>query len=189
MSTSTSTIDTSSQNGIVKPGYGLDLGALPSTEFTAAEFYSPTSAATASQAIQLRVNVSLTERRIYCYLSVKLSSAAWYRVEASVQAFRLGRLVADLPCVLVPAIAGLTDGSSSFSLFANGGTAVGDTLTMFVANPFDNSAVGGSYDKTVALQPMRINGEIDELRLKISRIQGAGVTGIRAALACLSCLI
>jgi hypothetical protein len=128
-----------------------------------------------------KVTQQLTERRIYLYLEVLQSSAASYQLLAEVLCLRNGNPVGKFPCQIAD-YSGLssTPHQSAFTLFNAGGSPVGDSLTLQLAQPFVATI------PAVVIQPLRINAEIDSIQFRINSLVHTTVTGWRCFLACLS---
>ena len=130
-------------------------------------------------AVRLAVPRWLPERRIYLYVEVAQSAAAGFRLDANVIGLNQGRPIISLPSNIAD-FTGLTANQSVATAFNAGGSPVGDSLVVRLANPFVagvNSAV---------IQPVRINAEIDELTFSLGSLSGTNITGWRCYLACLS---
>jgi hypothetical protein len=129
--------------------------------------------------VRLAVPRWLPERRIYLYVEVGQSAAAGFRLDASVIGLNQGRPIIALPANIADFTA-LTANQSVATAFNAGGSPVGDSLVIRLANPFVagvNSAV---------IQPVRINAEVDEITFSLRSLSGTNITGWRAYLACLS---
>lgn len=132
-----------------------------------------------TDSIRLAVPRWLPERRIYLYVEVGQSAAAGFRFDATVVGFNQGKPIIALPANIAD-FTGLTVNQSVATAFNAGGSPVGDSLVIRLANPFVagvNSAV---------IQPVRVNAEIDEMILNVRSLSGTNITGWRAYLACLS---
>jgi len=127
-------------------------------------------------AITVAVPRWLQERRIYLYIEVLTSST--FRFDANVLGYNNGKAIISLPASI--ADFPVTANQSVATAFNAGGSPVGDSLVIRLAAPFVaniNSAV---------IQPVRINGEIDNLVLSIKGLSGTGITAWRGYLACIS---
>ena len=138
-----------------------------------------TTAISDLSAIQLAVPRWLPERRIYLYVEVGQSAAAGFRMDASVIGLNGGKPIISLPANIAD-FSGLTVNQSVATAFNAGGSPVGDSLVIRLANAFVagvNSAV---------IQPVRINAEVDTLVFSLKSLSGTNITGWRAYLACIS---
>jgi hypothetical protein len=152
------------------------LNAGPISHFADTEIISPSAFSVRKDLLRLPVPLQLTERRIYVYLEVIVATT--YVCEAKVVAYRAGRPVGEFPATIAD-FTGLTNINQSVaSLFNAGGSPVGDSLVLRLAGAFV------SANQSIVIQPLRLNAEIDELRFGL--FSGAGPTGYRAYLACLS---
>lgn len=132
-----------------------------------------------NDALRLAVPLGLPERRIYLYLEVAQSVAAQFDLMAEVEAFNGGRPVARWPAHLAD-FTGVTRYKSVASLFNAGGSPVGDSCVLRLAAPFVATIT------SAVLQPLRVNGEFDEIKFSIRGLSGTNLTGWRAFLGCLS---
>ncbi len=129
----------------------------------------------------LAVPVWLPERRIYLYLEANLSSALPFQLYARINTFLSGNPLGSFPAYIAD-FTGQALNQSVGSLFNAGGSPVGDSLVLRLANPFDTTV------PSVVVQPLRINAGIDRIQLKIDNVSGASLTGFRAYLGVLSTL-
>jgi hypothetical protein len=152
----------------------------PISDFQKKEIISPASIPTKNgKLLEVDVPLSLPERRIYIYLETSPSSATACLIDAVVRAYRNGRPVGVFPCMVADFTA-QSPNESSTNLFNSGGSPVGDSLVLKLAQPFDAAVV------SVVIQPLRINAEVDKVALELSSVRGATVTGLRAFLGVLS---
>jgi len=134
-----------------------------------------------------RINTArqLPERRIYSYLEVKGPNGTTdqWALFAEIKA-KLNGVPAGAFPVCIGNIQTTTTGQNKSlpSLFNAGGSAVGDSLAIRIANPFDTT--NGPF--VAVIQPLRINAEIDELEFNVLSFWGSTIVGYRAYLACLS---
>lgn len=129
----------------------------------------------------LRINPTtrLTDRRIYGYIEAKTTSTNFF-LAATITCHKAGSIIAGPFPMFIGDFTGLTNVNQSIcSIINGGGSPVGDSAVVRLAQPF-NIAV-----QSVTLQPLRINGVIDEIRLNIISALG-GISGYRAFLGCLS---
>lgn len=139
--------------------------------------------ASARNVLEISVAEQLPERRIFAYIEVKGPNGTtdqWI-LTAEIVAFKNGVPVGVFP-VAFGKIDTSTLNASLPSLLNAGGSVVGDSLVLRLANPFD--ATNGPF--TATMQPLRINAEIDKLALSLTGSSGASITGWRGYLACLS---
>ena len=127
----------------------------------------------------LSVPLWLPERRIYLYLEAALSEAAPFQLFARIKTYLDGHGKGEFPAYIGD-FTGQTMNQSVGSLFNAGGSPVGDSLVLRLANPFDTTV------PSVVVQPLRINAGIDRLQLHIDARAGATLTGFRAYLGVLS---
>jgi len=150
------------------------------SDFTEAEIISSTELKGKRDALKINVPRQLTERRIYTYLEVLQSSADEFRFVGKVIPKLEGKPIGNgLPANLAD-FTGATPGQSVASLFNAGGSPVGDSLVLRLAQPF---VVGAN---SVTLQPFRINAEIDEIVFDLESLRGSNLTKWRVYLACVS---
>lgn len=128
---------------------------------------------------RLSVPLALTERRIYLYLEVVLSSAAIYSFGCLIKAMRNQRAVGLFPATIADYTTGNAQ-QSVFSLVNSGGSPVGDSLVVRLAQPFDITF------PIAVVQPLRINADIDEIILEHIGHSGTTLAGYRAFMATLS---
>lgn len=128
---------------------------------------------------RITVPLRLQERRIYLYMEVKQSAAAQFLAWADVVAYKGGSPVGNFPAKLAD-FTGVTPGRSVSTLFNAGGSPVGDSLVLRLAQPFDPNVT------SVVVQPLRVNGQFDQLAFSLNGLSGTNLTGFRAYLACLS---
>lgn len=132
------------------------------------------------QAKELHVPLFLPERRIYCYLEAAVSaSPGAFVLLGELLLLNRGSLVGSLPVNL----ADFTGGNPSQSvarLFNSGGSPVGDSVVVTLAQPF-NAAV-----TNVTVQPLRINAQIDHIIFRVSGVVAGVMTGWRVWYGCLS---
>ena len=133
--------------------------------------------------LSLGVAEQLTERRVYAYMEVKGPNGTtdqWI-VGAEIKCYNNGVADAVFPLAFGN-INSSTLNKSLPSLFNAGGSAVGDSLAIRIANPFDTT--NGPF--IAVIQPFRFNGKVDRIDLNILSASGASITGFRAYLACVS---
>jgi len=131
--------------------------------------------------IKLSVARSLQERRIYLYLEVLLSAGSAYLLECNVVLKRQGNIIGRIPATIAD-FTNQTPNQSVESYFNSGGSPVGDSMSIRLAQPFTST-------KSVVVQPIRVNAEVDEVTLDVVNVIAFGntvFTGWRAFLACLS---
>lgn len=150
------------------------------SEFQEAEAIFPSSAPSGT-ILTVNVNSALQERRIYLYIEVKQGTSGAFVLGGEVTLHSGNALVARYPATIGD-FSGLTPGQSISSLLNGGGSPVGDSVVVRLAQPFSIASV--------TLQPLRINGIVDQIRYNVTGIfpqSGAAVlTSLRAYLACLS---
>lgn len=141
-----------------------------------AEIISPLAVALNPNAAKLSVTQNLTERRIYLYIEVIQAVAdATFSMKNSVICKLNGKPVATLPAdigILSPT----SENKSLVSMFAAGGSPVGDSLIVQLAAPFSATTINA------VIQPYRINVECDEIVFAFENKSG-DITGYRAFLA------
>ena len=130
-------------------------------------------------ALNLSVPIKLPERRIYLYIEVAQSVAGAFRFDANVVGFAGGVPVASMPANMAD-FTGSSPNQSVATIFNAGGSPVGDSLVIRLAQPFVAAIT------SAVIQPVRINAEVDRLILSVRGLSGANITGWRAYLACLS---
>lgn len=156
----------------------------PLSDFSFDEKIKPTEVPyTARNVLRISTPAGLTERRIYCYVEVKGPTASdQYVFGAEIVAFNHGVVVGRFPVVIGNIITSTTN-QSILSLFNAGGSPVGDSLVVRLANPFDTTSSG---IQVAVIQPLRVNAEVDEITFSILQAGGTNLAGWRALLACLS---
>jgi hypothetical protein len=155
--------------------------ASPISQFTEKELISAAALFSVGPVFKLAVPAWLPERRIYLYLEAKLSAAAAYNIFFRIRVYYAGRPVGDFPARICD-FTGQTPPQSVASIFNAGGSPVGDSLVLRLAQPFDATVTA------VVIQPLRINAQIDEIELCVDGQGGATLTGARAYLGVLSTL-
>lgn len=134
-------------------------------------------------ALRISVPPQLQERRIYLYLEVKQSAAAEYQLDGKIYARYSAAPVAIFPAQIADFTTSAppdTINQSYASLLNAGGSPVGDSCVLRLAQPFNVSIT------SVVLQPLRFNGLIDEIVFSIDALRGSNLQGWRAFLGCLS---
>lgn len=129
--------------------------------------------------LELDVPLTLPERRIYLYLEVGQSAAAAFTLAARINALNKQKIVGIFPATIAD-FTSVTPNQSVVSLLNAGGSPVGDSLTIRLAQPFV------ALVTSVVIQPLRINAEIEKIQLIFDGIFHTTVTGYRAYLGCLS---
>jgi len=130
--------------------------------------------------LRLAVPLSLQERRIYLYMEVCQDVTSPFLLNAEITLKNGGRPVGHLPAKIADFASGPTQNKSVATLFSVGGAPVGDSCVLRLANPFVAAVT------SVVIQPLRVNGAFDEISFTVRGLSGAGNTGFRAYLACLS---
>ena len=127
----------------------------------------------------LAVPLWLPERRIYLYLEAALTAAAPFQLYTRIKTFLDGHPKGDFPAYIGD-FTGQVVNQSVASMFNAGGSPVGDSLVLRLAQPFDVTV------PSVVVQPLRINAAIDRLQLHIDARGGSTLAGFRAYLGVLS---
>lgn len=122
---------------------------------------------------------NLTERRIYLFLDLISGAGVAWNLDSTVVLEDSGRIVAELPA-RVSDFTGVVPNQSRGTLFNAGGSPVGDSLVLKIAQPFDVAL------PSVVIQPTRINCVATKIYVRLNRLDGNAVTGFRSYLACLS---
>lgn len=152
----------------------------PISEWEFKEIISPTSLFS-GPIMDLAVPAWLPERRIFLYLEANLVSSAPFQLYARIRTFQSGVPKGDFPAYIGD-FTGQVQNQSVASLFNAGGSPVGDSLVLRLANPFDTTV------PSVVVQPLRINANIDRIQLTIDSRGGSTLQGFRAYLGVLSTL-
>lgn len=127
----------------------------------------------------LSVPIWLPERRIYFYLEAQLSVAGAFSLFMGLKLLHQGQLVGILPCKLADFTA-LTPNQSVSRLFNSGGSPVGDSAVLTLAQPFTSTIT------TVTVQPLRVNATIDKIVPQVMGVSKGVMTGWRYWLGVLS---
>jgi hypothetical protein len=152
----------------------------PISNWERKEFLQPSTVPTAQrEIINLNVPLNLAERRIFLYLEVNQSSSAAFFLGCDIRTKRGGTVNGIFPATISD-FTSQTPNQSIESLFNAGGSPVGDSCVLRLAQPFDSTV------PSVVIQPLRINAEIDEIVLDVNSVSGLTLTGWRAFLGCLS---
>lgn len=133
-----------------------------------------------SAAIDFAVDHTLHYRKIFALLWTNPSDATNYFVKCTIQLWRGGTKVGELPlCEAVSPAAGSKLGESVASLTANGnGTPTKDSMGLYLSNRT------GTQSQAYVLNPQCIYGEID--RIVVSVDSFANMTDLRLWCGCLS---
>lgn len=150
----------------------------PVTDFTQDEVLTPTQIPTRGAVCKQTLPIWLPERRLYLFVDLKQPTPGDFDFDGTVVLLRSGKPIAELPA-RVASMSG-TPQKSRATIFNAGGSPVGDSLVLSLAQPFDAAI------KSVVLQPTRINCEADAMYLRVNRFDPTNITGFRAYLACLS---
>lgn len=154
----------------------LNLASPVVTDFVSTETILPASMT--GELVKVQVPIGLSERKIFLYFEIRLAAPGAFVCKGEVLLNLRRRIVGRLPAQLADltgAPAG-TPAQSYFTLLVAGGTPVGDSLSLVLAQPF---VVGVTQ---VTVQPLRINAEVDEVVFGVRALTGATVNGIRAFL-------
>lgn len=162
------------------------IAPIPVSEYIDAEIISTTANNSTtpiptqnSVALQRPLPIFLPDRRIYLYLEALVSGAGAFSLFTDVVLYNKGTVVGVMGCKLCD-FTNLTPNQSAPRLFNSGGSPVGDSLVLTLAQPFNASIT------TVTVQPLRINAQADEIRLLITGVNVGTMQGYRAYLGVLS---
>lgn len=149
----------------------------PDTLLAFDEIISPT-AISVGQKLLVPVSLNLTQRRIYCFIDTKSSGdfVLYARVRTYNQLQEIDQFRADL-CSF--AVGTIIPNRSLISCFGVGGSAVGDSIVLQLAAPFNTALT------SVVCQPLRIDSTITHVSFEIEALAGL-VSGFRAFLAVIS---
>ena len=150
----------------------------PISHFTFEEVIKATTVPTPGTELSIHVPLSMIERRIYLYLEVALATSAAYHFGGTVRTYADNSLVGAFPASIAD-FTGLSPNQSIASLFNAGGSPVGDSLVIRLAQPFSTTT-------QAVIQPVRLNAEIDKVSFQVTSVFGTSLAGWRAYLACLS---
>ena len=132
-------------------------------------------------ACSINVPRGLVERRIYLYVEVTQSTPGPFILGGVVRLLNESTPVAIFPAAIGD-FTGLTINQSIASILSGGGSPVGDSLVVRLAQPFSVPAI--------TLQPLRVNAECNRIEFGFESVyHDSGtfpITGWRAFLACLS---
>ena len=126
--------------------------ATPLTDFMDGEVILPSSTAALPDAIKLSVPSQMSERRIYLYVEVKMSTTNWFNLDGEIVCKSNGSPVVKLPARIADMNTGAPPSfnKSVASLLNAGGSVVGDSLTVQLANRFSASS------SVAIIQPIQI---------------------------------
>lgn len=124
------------------------------------------------------VSLALTERRIFAYVEIAQAAPSAYELYGTVELVNSSRSVGVFPLEF-SGNAGTNPNKSLCCAFNAGGSPVGDSWVLRLASAFDVNF------PSIVLQPLRLTGEIDRIKLTVNRVIGA-YTGIRTFIACIS---
>lgn len=142
------------------------------------EFISATKVQVGEYA-QVSVDTTLTERRIYLFVDT-VSTGDFVLLASVLAKDNKGNVIADFDASLYNNTLGtIALPRSVGSMFAAGGSAVGDSYILQLAQPFSSAL------PQVVLQPLRVNMSIATLSFRIDGVSGL-ISGFRAWLGCLS---
>ena len=128
-------------------------------------------------AVVIHVSPQLLEKRIYLFLDCTLSATAFFLGGEIICYDTQGAPISILP-VQIADFTGASPTASAFSLINSGGSPVGDSCVLRLAQPFD------STNPIAVMQPLRVPGSISRIEFRFTSF--AGVTGWRVFLGCLS---
>jgi hypothetical protein len=152
----------------------------PISEFHRVEVISPTGLPQVGTVLSVPCSPHLTERRIYLYVEVKQTAGGAFTLLGNITIHRNGSPIGLFPASIGDFTA-LAPNQSIESMLNGGGSPVGDSIVLRLAQQFSVPSV--------TIQPLRVNGEIDEIRYNILSQYWPGasaVTGYRAYLGVLS---
>ena len=150
------------------------------SEFHRQEIISPTNTPWVGTILSTPCNPNLTERRIYLYVEVKQSGGGAFSLLGNVSIHNNNTLIGTFPASIADFTL-LTPTQSVESICNGGGSPVGDSIVLRLAQQFTVPSV--------TIQPLRVNGEIDEVRYNITSVyapSASAVVGFRAYLGILS---
>lgn len=131
------------------------------------------------ESLKLTLPLSLPERRLYLYVEVRQSAAAEFFMWGEVQLTKGNVPVGKFPAKLASFSGAPAPVNKSVStLFNAGGSPVGDSIVLTLAQPFDAAVT------SVVIQPLRVNVECDKVVFSMEGLRGTNLTGFRAYLAC-----
>jgi len=138
----------------------------------------------AQDLIKLPVNRNLTRRKIYGWIWADTTNSADFWAKGEIRFYSLASQIGSLP-LQIGSGSGLNAGlkSSLPTVCTTGGAAFADCIGLYVANPVN------SQPSAVTLQPLYINGEIDEIRFSLTDVRNISTTagqGVRAWLGVIS---
>lgn len=141
-----------------------------------------TTAVKVGEYAAVSVDTNLTERRIYLFVDT-ISTGDFILLASVLAKDNQGNVIADFDASLYNNPNGTLPLQRSVgSLFSAGGSAVGDSYVLDLAQPFSSAL------PQVVLQPLRVNLSIATLSFRIDGVVGL-ISGFRAWLGCLSTAI
>ncbi|HZQ45554.1 MAG TPA: hypothetical protein VFC07_00965 [Verrucomicrobiae bacterium] len=142
------------------------------------EIISPAATRIGDRLLNVTVGTGNQERRLFLFLDTK--STGDFILYGAVKMYKGENLVGEYPAGLCSFTNGdLAPNQSVMNCFSTGGSAVGDSLILQLAKPFDATL------PTVVCQPLRVNADIDNISFGIEAFAGL-IQGFRAFLGCLS---